>query len=86
MHTSYGLSLCFRPLALVELLSRAHWAAALFQAGRMRQKLHPSLLHTAANTPLTAEARFDEAGFRARLAQFSLDRPPFLKRLTGATA
>jgi hypothetical protein len=86
MHTSYGLSLCLRLLALVDLLSRAHWAAALFQAGRVRRELHPSLLRTAASAPLTAEARFDEAGFCARLGQFSLDRPPFLERLTGAIA
>jgi hypothetical protein len=86
MHTSYGLSLCLRLLALVDLLARAQWAGAFFQAGRVRKELYPSLLRIAASAPLTAEARFDEAGFCARLAQFSLDRPPFLQRLTGAIA
>ena len=34
MQTSYGLSLCLRLLALVDLLSRAPWTAALFQITR----------------------------------------------------
>jgi len=86
MQTSYGLSLCLRLLALVDLLSRAHWAAALFHAGRARQELSPWLLRIAASTPLTAEARFDEVRFRMRLAQFFPDEPPQPKRLTGAMA
>ena len=34
MHTSYGLSLCLRLLALVDLLARAPWARALIRLGR----------------------------------------------------
>jgi hypothetical protein len=80
----------------VDLLARVGWAAALLQAGRGERELHPSLLRTAASTPLTAEARFDETGFRTRLAQFfpgqsspdrfAPERPLRPKRLTGAIA
>lgn len=68
MQTSYGLSLCLRLLALVDLLARAPWTAALFHIDRTGAALHPALLTTAATTQLTADARFDETGFRARLA------------------
>ncbi len=63
----YGLSLCLRLLALVDLLARARWAAPLCRLERDGADLHPSLLRAAAATPLTPEARFDEDGFRARL-------------------
>ena len=86
MHTSYGLSLCLRLLALVDLLSRARWGAGLFRLGRAGAELHPSLVRTAASAPLTADARFDETGFRDRLAHSFLDRPADSKRLTGALA
>ena len=65
--SSYGMSLCLRLLALVDLLTRASWAAPLCRLERDGADLHPSLLRAAAATPLTAEARFDETGFRARL-------------------
>jgi hypothetical protein len=68
MATSYGLSLCLRLLALVDLLARARWAAGLFALGPGGADLHPALLRAAAIAPLTEEARFDETGFRARLA------------------
>ena len=80
MQTSYGLSLCLRLLALVDLLARAPWTAALFQIGRTGTALHPDLLSTAATAQLTAEARFDETGFRARLAHLPRAIPT-----TGAT-
>jgi hypothetical protein len=79
MHTSYGLSLCLRLLALVDLLARASWAAGLFALRRNGAELHPSLLTAAAAAPLTPDARFDEAGFRARLA-------PLLAGPSGAPA
>jgi hypothetical protein len=68
LQTSYGVSLCLRLLALVDLLGRAPWATRLlaFEAGLAR--LHPALLRLAAAAPLSAEARFDEARFRASLA------------------
>jgi len=64
---AYGLSLCLRLLALIDLLAHARWAAPLCRLERDGAELHPSLLHAAAATPLTAEARFDEIGFRSRL-------------------
>lgn len=65
LQTSYGLSLCLRLLALVDLLGRAPWTAGLRELRRSGAELHPALLRAAASRPLTPEARFDEAGFRA---------------------
>lgn len=70
MRNSYGLSVCLRLLALVDLLARVRWADSLCLLERDGAELHPSLLRAAASTPLTSEARFDEAGFRGRLARF----------------
>jgi hypothetical protein len=81
MQTSYGLSLCLRLLALVDLLAHAPWTAALFQIGRTGTALHPALLSAAATAELTPEARFDETGFRARLARLPGPAPS-----TGAPA
>lgn len=81
MQTSYGLSLCLRLLALVDLLARAPWMKHLFQIGRTGTALHPSLLSTAATAQLTSDARFDETRFRARLAC-----PPGPNSNTGALA
>lgn len=71
LHTCHGLSLCLRLLALVELLAKARWARPLFTLNRGGADLHPALLRTAATIPLTREARFDEAGFRARLSRYT---------------
>ena len=86
MHTSYGLALCLRLLALVDLLGRTRWGPALCRLERTGAELHPSLVRTAATAPLTADAQFDENGFRDRLGQFSLERPFNPRRLTGAPA
>lgn len=67
MHTSYGLSLCLRLLALIDLLARARWAGGLFRLAADGAELHPALVRAAATLPLTPEARFDEVSFRARL-------------------
>jgi hypothetical protein len=75
LRSSYGLSLCLRLLALVDLLTRARWAAPLCRLERDGADLHPSLLRAAAATPLTAEARFDEGGFRARLTPLLAEVP-----------
>jgi hypothetical protein len=72
MGSSYGLSLCLRLLALVDLLARAPWAAGLCRLERDGADLDPTLLRTAASMPLSADAQFDEAGFRGRLARFAL--------------
>ena len=83
-----GLSLCLRLLALIDLLARAPWARSLFHLARDGAEFHPALLRAAATQPLTNEARFDEAGFRARLSRFvsgwQIESPPAAQRLSGA--
>ena len=69
MNTSYGLSLCLRLLALVDLLARAPWLSELCPIGRTGAALHPALLSAAATSELTADARFDETRFRNSLAR-----------------
>ena len=83
--TSYGLSLCLRLLALIDLLARVDWAVPLLRLQRDGAELHPSLLRTAATAPLTQEARFDEARFRSRLPPFLL-APAVAPVLAGARA
>jgi hypothetical protein len=71
MGNSYGLSLCLRLLALVDLLARVSWANTLCRLERDGADLHPTLLRTAASMPLTPEARFDEIGFQSQLARLA---------------
>jgi len=71
LSTSYGLSLCLRLLALLDLLGRAGWAAGLLALRPDGARLHPDLLRLAANATLTAEARFDEKRFQAGLRHLS---------------
>jgi hypothetical protein len=85
MGTCYGLSLCLRLLALVDLLARAPWSAPLCRLARDGAELDPSLLRAAATTPLTEDARFDEALFRARIAPLVLQPPPVAASLAGTT-
>ena len=68
LHTRYGLSLCLRLLALVDLLARAGWTAGLFRLKRDGADIDWSLLRAAASAPMTREARFDEQRLRAALA------------------
>jgi hypothetical protein len=84
MHTSYGLSLCLRLLALIDLLARASWARGFFALRRDGAEIDPTLLQTAATVPLNCEARFDEPGFRARVAVPYL--PSGSPPLSGASA
>jgi hypothetical protein len=83
-----GLSLCLRLLALIDLLTRAPWARPLFHLARDGAEFHPALLRAAASQPLTPEARFDEAGFQARLSRFvsgfQIEAPRAAQRLSGA--
>ena len=76
MNTSYGLSLCLRLLALVDLLARARWAGPLFALRRDGAEIDPLVLRTAASAPLTRDARFEEAGFRAQVQRSPLPAPP----------
>ena len=75
LDTQHGLSLCLRLLALIDLLSRARWAAAKIALARDGARIPQDLLHLAARHPLNAEARFDEASFRAASTQ-PLPAPP----------
>lgn len=85
MHTSYGLSLCLRLLALVDLLARARWAAPLFTLTSGGAELDPALLRAAAIAPLNREARFDDTPFRALVAA-RLDAPRVPPLASGACA
>jgi len=88
LRNSYGLSVCLRLLALVDLLARVRWADSLCLLQRDGAELHPMLLRAAATAPLTADARFDETGFRGRLARFAFGlalEGHTGQRLTGAT-
>jgi len=67
LQTPYGLSLCLRLLALVDLLGRAAWTGALCRITRAGAHLDPALVRTAATAPLTGAAAFDETAFRVRL-------------------
>ena len=66
METSYGLAVCLRLLALVDLLARAPWAPDVIDLSR-EAKLHPALLRLAAESRLTDEASIDESGFQQTL-------------------
>jgi hypothetical protein len=66
----YGLSVCLRLLALVDLLARRPWAQARVRLRRGGAELDPALLRLAARAKLTDEAGFDEEALRHGL------RPP----------
>ena len=68
MANPYGLSVCLRLLALIDLLAAAQWARAHVALRPGGAELHPQLLRLAAEAKLTDEACFDEAAFRARLS------------------
>jgi hypothetical protein len=67
LHTSYGMSLCLRLLALIDLLARAEWAPKLLQRQTGPARLPPQLLHLAASETLTPEAHFDHKRIEAGL-------------------
>jgi hypothetical protein len=75
MQTAYGLSLCLRLLALVDLLSRARWADGMFTVKPDGAEIDPALLHGAATAPLTQEARFDEAEIRNLVSRRAVLQP-----------
>lgn len=82
LQTTYGLSLCLRLLALVDLLARARWTETLCRIGRAGAALDPALVRAAATLPLTADASFDESRLRTRLAERSSEP----RLITGAHA
>jgi hypothetical protein len=66
IETSYGLSVCIRLLALIDLLARAPWTSAFIDLTAGPAELHPTLLRLAAETRLNDDATFDEHGFRRK--------------------
>ncbi len=75
MASAYGLSLCLRLLALVDLLGRVGWADRVVHLARDGAELHPALLAAAANVRLTAQAGFDESLFRDHLGSHLVPAP-----------
>jgi hypothetical protein len=86
LSSSYGLSVCLRLLALVDLLARAAWAAPFCQLAPDGAELDLVLLRAAATAPLNADLRFDEAPFRARLGRPALPGPAETARHSGGPA
>lgn len=82
----YGLSLCLRLLALVEVLPRETWALPLVAIQRDGAAIHPSLLHAAAVAPLSPDATFDAATLRAALRQGTALAAPAGPSEPGATS
>lgn len=68
MRTTYGVSLCLRLLALVNLLAHAAWAAGLVTLARDGAEIDPGLLAVACAMPLNPAGNFDEPRLRATLA------------------
>jgi len=83
MHTTYGLSLCLRLLALVDLLARAPWAGARCRIRRTGAALDPQLVRAAATAPLTRGGGFDESLLRSRLSPYAA---PAALTVSGASA
>ncbi len=64
----YGLSVCLRLLALIDLLAHTPWARARVRLRGGGAELDPALLRLAARAKLTDEACFDEEALRRGLA------------------
>ena len=75
MQTTYGLSLCLRLLALVDLLGRARWADAMFTVKRDGAEIHQALLHGAATAKLTRDARFDDGEIQDKVSRSVMLQP-----------
>jgi hypothetical protein len=69
MGHAYGLSVCMRLLALVDLLARAPWAGQLVALRRDGAAIAPVLLQAAATLRLGHDGRFDEQAFRSQVAR-----------------
>ena len=80
-----GLSVCLRLLALVELITRARWAAAHVNILPDGAEIGGALLRAAATTPLTREANFDEHSLQARVISGIVTHDPPI-RVPGAHA
>jgi hypothetical protein len=70
--TAYGLSVCLRLLALVDLMAHAGWAGQYFTLRRDGADIAPALLGAAATAALTPAAQFDPDDLRGRLPRGNL--------------
>ena len=68
LSSMYGLSVCLRLLALIDLLAHTPWARERVRLGGGAADLDPALLRLAAGAKLTDEAGFDEGALRRGLA------------------
>jgi hypothetical protein len=80
----YGLSVCLRLLALIELLTAAAWAKPYARVTRTGTELDPALLRLAAEAMLGDDGHFDARALRASLAR--LPNPARGAAGTGAPA
>lgn len=71
LDTVYGLAVCVRLLALVDLLARAAWLRHLFDIEGGEAEFHPALLAAAAVCALDSDARLAEGAMRERLARLA---------------
>lgn len=67
----YGLAVCLRLLALVDLLARAPWLSGLYVLDGGEADLHPALLGAAATCRLDSDARLVEGDVRERLRRLA---------------
>lgn len=68
LDTPHGIALCFRLLALIELMATAGWMRPLFELGGPDgPDIHPALFRVAAAMPLGHDARFNGCEFERRV-------------------
>jgi hypothetical protein len=64
----YGLAVCFRLLGLIDQMATQRWTRDYYTLGTADgPEIDRALLRAAARQPLTDDARFDPAAFRARM-------------------
>lgn len=67
LDTTHGIALCFRLLALIDLMASAPWTRPLFELGGPDgAEIHPALFRVASSMPLGRDARFDSREFERR--------------------
>ncbi len=76
LHSIIGLALCFRMLALYQLLESSAWARSLFNLDRRSGlRIDKNLIVAAASLPLTDEGRFDAAMMEQEATASALPSP-----------
>lgn len=72
---AYGMSVCLRLLALIDLMASAGWVRSWFALRRDGAEIDAVLLEAAATQALTPQGRLDEAALRRRLPRPALPNP-----------